>query len=723
MERQIIFRDRQELQAADLNDIGAYAGAAHRHLVQDAVSKAIRFTGGLVSAKSATEVDVEALRLYNDGLVYVSEQTETLNLFQSLPLVTNKCVAVVIWGEATDTDIEPRDFLIDLTTGTTQPQAVAMTRLNKANINLLPGTESVDPQPPSIASTTLAIALVYLTPTGIDRIEVQTGSYLPNLQNHENRTTLLESWRALADPRISSISSDLAALANKTEGLVSRQTVVELASDLARAKAKLNLPTAYASYEADYFGDADLSDLNGIGFEAQIKNGLLFPLAAQSSFNITLLNPYDPAITRLENDLVLPAYTSKERIKTSGYSGDLSISQYQVQTQELRSYTYTVWDYHYGWNYNYYGGWYNSWYWNYNPYNWGWNGWYGYYSSHQETAYRLEEITTSYNGAMIGQTFLAANAMWLTKVGLQFTQIGGTGDVVIAICDTDSGKPNLGAVLTKVTLSVADIKKYPVETTVPVPPVYLDAGKRYALVLITQGDHRVATVSGNNFTQGTLFFGTDGDYFSGDLTKDLMFTLYAAQFVNPRAEVMLQSVSLSGGLTDLSVSVAQVVPQGCEIQYEIQVGGKWYKLGDPDMRLSLSPDIVPLRIVLLGTTDVSPGFRLSANTFTASRPAANMVHWSSIRNLLAPSSSISVQVVVAQWDAVNHSLVCSLKSGGTTYTPVTTVTKDEPDGKAKRITYTFAPGSAISAYQIKLVGARVPSSKPFVIVERIDIAG
>ena len=41
--------------------------------------------------------------------------------------------------------------------------------------------------------------------------------------------------------------------------------------------------------------------------------------------------------------------------------------------------------------------------------------------------------------------------MWLTKVGLQFTQIGATGDVVIAVCETDGGKPNLEKTLTRIT--------------------------------------------------------------------------------------------------------------------------------------------------------------------------------------------------------------------------------------------------------------------------------
>ena len=721
MEKQVIFRDRQELQSADLNAIGQHAGDAIAHLVLDAVTASLKFTGGAVSAKSATEVDVAALRFYNGGKVYASEQTETLNLFQYLPLVAKKCVAVVVWGEVIDTDVQPRDFLVDLTTGATEPQAVAMAKLWKANVNLQPGNESVDPQPPVLQTGTLAIALVYLTPGGVERIELQDASRLPTLQGHEQRLFEHEAWRTQAEPRISSIATDLAGLAKKTMSLVGRDTVVELANDVARLKAKVNLPTAYASYESDYYGNTDKTDAAGVGYSAAIKNGLLFPTAGQASVGLALFNPYDAGIKRSAEDLVLPAYTDRARIQTSGYSGDISASQYQVQSQTIREYTATVWDYTYGWNYNYYNGWWNSWYWNYYGYNWGWYGYYGYRVARQETRYELQTVTTSYNGAIIGQTFLVSNAMWLTKVGLQFTQIGASGDVMVAVCETEGGKPDLLKTLTRVTVARGDLKKYPEETAIPVPPVLLEAGKRYALVLITQGDHRLATVSGNDYTQGTLFFGTDGDYFTGDLTKDLMFTLYAAQFAQPRVEVVLQSVSLAGGISDINIAAPQIVPDGCELRYEIQVGGKWYPLGDAAMRLSTLPDIVPLRLVLLGTSDLAPAFRLAPNAITGSRAATSLAHWSKLRTLAAPSSSITVQVVVAQWDAAHHTLACEIKSGATTYTPATTVVRDEPDGQAKRITFTFTP-PAISTYAIKLTGARSAASAPFVVVERTDVA-
>lgn len=722
MEKQTTFRDRQELTAADLNAIGTHAAQAMQHIVADAISAQLHYTGGTVAAKTTTQIEVAPLRLFNAGAVYASEQAETLNLFQHLPLTTKKCVAVVLWGESVETDVQPRDFITDLTTGATEPQAVSMTQLRKANINLLPGTESVDPQPPALQTGTLALALVYLGANGIERIDMQEGTRLPALSNHAERLREQENWRAQAEPRISTIATDLAGLAEKTSLLVARSTVVELANDVARLKAKVNLPTAYASYESDYFGDASKTDTNGAGYSAAIKNGLLFATAGQATVGLALFNPYDAGIKRHADDLVLPAYTEIPRIKTSGYSGDLSISQYQVQSQTLREYTTTVWDYNYGWNYNYYGGWWNSWYWNYYGYNWGWYGYYGYRVARQETHYELQNVTTSYNGAIIGQSFLVSNAMWLSKVGLQFTQIGASGDVVIAVCETDGGKPDLQKTLTRVTLSRGDIKKYPTETAVPVPPVLLQAGKRYAVVLITQGDHRVATVSGNDYTQGTLFFGTDGDYFTGDLTKDLMFTLYAAQFAQPRVEVVLQSVSLAGGISDIHIAAPQVVPDGTELRYEVQVGGKWYPLGDEIMRLSGLPDIVPLRVVMLGTSDLAPAFRLAGNAITGSRAATQFGHWTKTRTLASPSSTITVQVVVAQWDQANHWLGCVLESGGSMHSASAASVRDEPDGQAKRHTYVFSIPGGTSSYKIKIAGTRTPASAPFVVVERTDVA-
>jgi hypothetical protein len=124
---------------------------------------------------------------------------------------------------------------------------------------------------------------------------------------------------------------------------------------------------------------------------------------------------------------------------------------------------------------------------------------------------------------------------------------------------------------------------------------------------------------------------------------------------------------------------------------------------------------------MVGTSDLAPAFQLANNALTASRAGIGFTHWSKLRNLAAATSNVQVQVVVAQWDQANHTLACTLKSGGSSLTPVTTVVKDEPDGQAKRFIYTFTP-AGVTNYQIKLVGGRNAASAPFVVVERTDIA-
>ncbi|MEW5763717.1 MAG: hypothetical protein ACOYXN_00400 [Acidobacteriota bacterium] len=724
MEKRVIFRDNQEVQAKDFNGQQDYGADGLRHLIQDCVSTGLHVSGGAVAQQSATEIVVAPLRFYNDGMVYASELTQALNLFAYLPVVAKKIVAVVVWGEEIESDVEPRDFLIDITTGETEPRAVAMTTARIANVNTLPGAESADPQPPVIQSGHLAIAYVTLTPAGIETIENLGAAHVHELADHAARLGVVETWKGQAEPRIQSIATDLSALAKRTDGLAAKRQLVEIAADVARLKEAAQLPDTYASYGADYFGDDAESDPAGAGYACRLEGaGLLFPFAGQAVAALALFNPYDAGIRRHTDDLVLPAYTSAVRIRTDGYAGDLSLSQYQVQNHTVRKYVRTVWEYRYGPHWLYYWPWYHRHFWTYQGATRSWVApYYGYWVKRSDDAYEVETATTTVNGVIVSQTFLVANAMWLTKVGLYLTQVASTGDVHVIVCETEGGKPLLSRTITQVTVAPAALQAYPTETPVEIPPVLLEAGKRYALCLITQGAHRAALVSGNAYTQGTLFFGTDGDYFVGDLTKDLMFAVYGATFARARTEVQLQPISLAGGIQDLAVQAAQVVPHGTEIRYEVQVGGKWYALGDSALVLSTGPDVVPLRAVLLGTSDLAPGFVLQAGAVTGSRAGAAIVHWSSLRTLGAPSTEIKVQIVAAGYDAAHHTLTCDLVDGVTTYNPTATTSALEPDGEATRFTFTFTIAGGIASYKIKLSGTGDGAVAPFAITERVDVA-
>jgi hypothetical protein len=718
MEKQVIYRDRQELQSADLNAVEAYTADSLQHLTKDAVTAALAYTGGLAAAASATEITVAPLRFYSDGRGYVSETAQTLNLFQYLPLVTRKIVAVVVWGEEVDTNVEPRDFLIDLTTGATQPSAVAMQRLRAANINLLPGAESADPQPPVIQTGTLAIAYIYLTPTGIDYIEMQSAPRLPQLADHAQRGQTLEVWKGLAAPRISSIATDLAGLASKTDDKADRASIVALANDIAKLKESLVVGTAAVAYTPNY-GDATQADAAGAGYSARVEDAILFDYAASATLNLALFNPIDPSVKVASDGLTLPAYTSVPRVATEGYAGDVAIAGYQVQAATVKKFKASDHSRHYGPHANHHAKWYAR------------HGWdahgkdtdftletYGYRKITPKDIYALEATTTAISGALLAQTVLVSNAMWLTRVGLSFTAVAATGDVTVAITETLGGKPQLGQALALVTVPQASLLAYPAETTIDVPPVLLSPGKRYAVVVISQGDHRLALVAGGPNTQGKLFYGQDGDYNGYNGNNDLLFSLYGAQFASTRSEVMLQALALSGGMNDIQIVAPHVLPKGCEFHYEIQPtgAGAWYKLGDSTLRLSTSPNLVNLRAVFTGTSDLAPAVVLTNNAVTVSRPNTASTWWSGSRTVPS-TTSIVLSALVSAWDGATHTLTPKIVIGGTEYAASVTTSTTE-DG-ATRFKYSFTV-PATTTYKIKLTGTRTAGSNPFAVVELID---
>ena len=716
MYKQVIYRDRQELQAKDLNNTQDYTAEAIESIITDAISNRYHYTGFEVTQNSSTEITVAPGKLYAGGKIYTSEQSLDFNIFQYLPLNTKKIVTVCIWGSETETEVEPRDFLIDVVQGTTEPRAVAMTKINKANVDLVAGVESVDPQPPGLQENVVPVAHIYLTTTGIEKIVRVQDYVLPRLYETKADVTELKNWRALTEPRLISIVTDLASLSKKTDGKADLKVALELMADMARVKEKLNLPSTYHSYDADYFGDTSKIDVDNT--VAKIANGLLFPNAGEAVANLALFNPYDPNIKRFD-DLVLPDFLNICKLETKGYSGDISISQYQFQTHEIKKYTTYRWQWVYGWRWNWYWYWYyRYWRWYYGYY-WWWYGYYGYWVCYPVTEYKLETTTHNINGAIVAQTFVISSPMWLSALGLFFTQKDSSADIHVVICETENGKPNLKKTLTNVTVSPANVKQYPEETMINLTPIFLKPG-RYAVCFITQGNYRVATVSGQNYLQGTLFFGTDGDYFTGDLTKDIMFKLYAAQFKTARTEVQLQPISLSGGITDLEIQSGAIIPEGTELIYEINVGGKWYPLKEVG-HLSIAPDIVPLRAVFLGTSDLQPALILETNAITASRPATTFYATSTERTLSSARENIEVQLLLHKFDENKHTINCQLISGENTYNPALVTTEQEDEEAIKKI-FTFNITGGIQNYKIKISGSRNSDAEPYAIVERIDIA-
>lgn len=726
MKNKVIFRDRQEIQAKDLNNLQTFASDTFAAVVKDGITAERKFTGLGVTATSTTEIAVDTGRLYHQGAIYATAAASTFNLFTYLPVATKRVLAVVAWGQTSETATEPRDFLIDLTTGATEPQAVPMESSNQVQINIVSGVESADPVAPAVPDNTVVVAYITMNTTGVENIDFQIGNQLPNVHDNQTHIAELNGWRGRIGPQIEAIQTNITALGERTEGKADRSSVQFLGADVALLKQRAGLPSSYSMYAADRFADTSATDTAAVGYDARIDNGVTFPFAASNTAALSLFNPFDNAVKRSATDWVLPTYTDESKISITGYNGDIAISQYQVETHTIE--TYTVWNYYWGWNWNYYS---SYWWWYYGYayypyYGYRWGGYY--YYQYPTTAYRDVVTTTSYNGVIIGQTVLTPNAFWLTSVDMNLTQVASTGDITVVICETDFGKPNLKKALSTATIAQADLKRYPTTTRVAIPPTWMEAGKRYAVMFITQGAHRMATVSGNSYTQGTYFYGNDGDFFNGDITKNLMFTVNGAAFAQPRTEVVLGSVSLSGGITDLNIATQAIVPDGTSLSYEVQVNGRWYPLDSANL-VSATPDIVPIRAIILGTRDAAPSFKLASNAITVSRPKTTLQHVSTLRTMpgSATTTSVKVTLKVSGYDSTKHTIAPKLLSStGTLIANATATTFETEYSDANetvtKVTASFTLGSAISNYKVEITGSRNSSAAPFRVLERMDVA-
>ena len=141
--REIVnFRDRQEVQAADFTNLQLYARASFDDLIRDAISNGKGFAGFEVTQATSSDVSVAAGRFYTAGAMYYRDTATTVQLASMLPLVTKKKVAIVVWGVPAEMDTEPRDFLVDVETGETEPQVVAMHNARQVQMQAIAGIEA-----------------------------------------------------------------------------------------------------------------------------------------------------------------------------------------------------------------------------------------------------------------------------------------------------------------------------------------------------------------------------------------------------------------------------------------------------------------------------------------------------------------------------------------------------------------------------------------------------
>ena len=759
MEQVVIFRDRQELQSADLNNAQDFARVSLDHVVKDAVDAGKAYIGFSAAKTAATEITLSPGRFYAGGQVFARNENVVIDVFNSLPLVTKKRVAIVTYGQAVDTDVQPRDFLIDAQTGTTEPQSVAMENHRRAELSAVAGTESPDPAYPPTDANVTVICYALLDTSGIVSVEQWQPTQLPNLRLVSNRVSALEVWRGQISGQVDTLRTDLAALADRMKLFAIRSDLVDLLKQLEDLRKKVYEPSAYVLYGTNHFLDLAGSNTTFASYDAVVAEGICFPLAGSASAALSLLNPNNPYVT-VNSGLALPKYTHGLRMNLSGYNAETRIAQYTFETTTLTQMSRSRQRIRYGTAKTVCT---NSSWWKsgtFDPVT-------GVFRINGETwqvdaasisnatlnhnSVRLTQFwidtfeepywdyvktTSTINGQQVAQTFLNSQDGWLSQVGLYFSRKGATGDVNVIVCETAYGMPDLSRVISRTTIAPAAIQigassadaTLPalVETLVPIVPTYLKSGRRYAIVLVTTGDHYVAmTNTDNGVVQGTFFVSTDGAFFAGNLVSDMKMRLYYARFNASRVAVELTPLQLSGGILDIDLLFEGITPPACRIDFEVQVAGAWIALdAAPDgPSLASLPAILPLRAVMSGTPDLMPGMGLTASQSIVSRNKTSFTWVGTMRTLGSASNSIKVIVDLQAFNATKHTATISLLTGptlATTKSADVVQSQTLPDGTIRR-TATFSV-SAVTNYAVRIVGATTAAAEPFHVAEMIEFA-
>ena len=756
MEKIVEIASKQKITLDDYNNLGVYAREGMDHLVFDAIVPSMKYAGATVSISGTTKVAVATpLRLYQEGRVYGNEVPDgvEVDLIGQLPTSGFKrFVALTLTGSTQDDQVEERDFLVNPVTRETQAQATATRSIRVAQVNVIAGAAAVDPAQPAIPAQHLVIAYALLTPTAVQSVTQVTANRLASIVDIDGRLRIVEEWKDITQPIIDGMRSDIAKLQQQTTGTQSKNMQIYVLEQLARLTDIVGVDPAAAFSKTDWFLDTNDSLLTDPQYVAKVQEGFRFADAGHEESSPVLSNPADTKFVVASDGLLLPNYTQAALVSNIGKDSEVALSNAGSQTVNLVARTVSKSRIRWGNSLTICT---NSAMWQTGRYDPVTNiftalggetytvldpqlalinhqmirltqFWTDYY---EETYWDAVTTTASYVGNVCAQSFLAPRAAWLTKVRLGFSRVDTQGSVRLAICRvTASGAPDPKNALAFVTVTVDQLKLYPLITDIAIPPIYVEAGERLAIILITAGNHWLAMAENNKYSQGTFFISTDGAWFQGDISRDACFEVHAAQFSAPRVVIDLDPWSCSGGMTDIDMVLTQIVPEPTNIVFEVKINNVWYPIavGSPGENHPLYglPASVPARMTLIGTTEVMPGIYLNKSKVARTRPRTDSTHISVTRTTPTDVTEVQLIATLEYFDAAHHTCTAKLLKGvgfATEVSPSSTTDETLPDGTVRR-TFIFSGLTALTLYRRKISIGSDSALRPFHVACLTDVA-
>jgi hypothetical protein len=746
--KKVIFTDAERAQDFDFDNIGTYSRAGDEAITGRAIGYPAHWSAFVVSAPSSSTARVAPGYYFEEEKIFQLEEETDIPLISYLPLVSTdkRYVAILARGDE-DTANENRLVEIDADTEEAVLQSVPKTNVRAVEFVIQTGEFSPTPVKPVVAATDCAVCFVLLGSSGILAIEPSNDHRVKTLYEVEGRLTLLERRVELAFQRTDALETNMAAIQARLAIVPRKEIMDQLQRDVAATRRLLPLPDNARGYWYDPGLVIDDWDPAHVSWNARIREGVRLPYAAAADNQLLLATPSDPKM-RITGGLMLPKWSDTVRIEVDGTGSYKDISdQLHVVTEAIErqasgsSISYgpsfnvcentaewaAVGSYHPGATFNVNGASYVSSglsagvgvaptgqvadfsAWNADPGSAGHQGYSVQQVSYESWSYSYwEYITKEYGipGSKYGQTILSPSAMIISAVSVKFTRVGTSGPVKLFLCELfPNGSPNVEAIIGKAELAVNQLSvgwvKFNLEK-----PVERRAGQRFAWFTATEGNHALATVAGNKFAQGSLFWLTDGVWAQGSNDEDFCFRLHTCVFEATRTVVEFQGMTLSGGISELQLLYSGWAPSGTRLDWEIKPFGSttWTSIltGDPTP-LNTLPTQISLRATFIGTTDLAPAIQLDETArFAGFRVALTGAAVSDQQNFGFSTTAVTVETYVDAFDPAVHTFQNRIITpAGTTVTPTLTTTTIDPDKPSRRrIVSTFALGVAVTGARV-----------------------
>lgn len=328
MSYKVKIQDHQEIPASDYMRIQDARIEQFDNFFGDAVHDGKSFAGFGIVPSGAAGLIVGDGRLYINRKEYSrpGDTVATFNLATgsvTLPVFSKKIISIIGWGTTRDTQTTPREFSTAVTdtngtyTGeyTVESRDVPITTERFANIDLLEGPESANPQPPTIGAQYVEIARILCNSTGIESISFVEENRLETVRDLDLRAKSLERDRDATTAAIGSIISDIGSIRALLASLPRAALIDMFARDIARLKEQVGRPDTATAYGAITFGTSGEMDLAHAQSNCRIDGTLTFPAQAIKEALLAFSNPNEPLVVK-KGSLTLPIFNEVVVIDT-----------------------------------------------------------------------------------------------------------------------------------------------------------------------------------------------------------------------------------------------------------------------------------------------------------------------------------------------------------------------------------------------------------------------